>query len=196
MRRKAGKVSAPLPCEPEPLILFRPCGLGDLISPSFWAYIWIDYARFDPSYADSASFGWAIDVGNGHTTLLPSLFMLHASLAAAGADSTATVGSGFGKAFGGTFGGRSAVAGFGIGARMTGVVGLLLYYQTFYGTILYALSYLKNSRYRDSTWTEVNILLCVCATNAVWIIFPLLGLRASLWMIAHDNFVVIHGGLP
>lgn len=50
--------------------------LSEISMPSFWANIWIDYARFDPAYADSRSAGYNIDVGNGHSTLVPTLFLM------------------------------------------------------------------------------------------------------------------------
>lgn len=49
---------------------------SEILSPSFWANIWIDYARFDDAYVQPVSAGYNIDVGNGHSTLLPSLFLL------------------------------------------------------------------------------------------------------------------------
>ena len=36
-----------------------------LTSPSLWSRVWSEYAKYDPSYADRRSFGFAIDVGNG-----------------------------------------------------------------------------------------------------------------------------------
>jgi hypothetical protein len=100
-----------------PLIVFDDTTLRDWFSPSFWCYIWIDYARFDPSYADSTSAGYNIDVGNGHSTLLPSLFLIWSMIAPVWS------------------------------ARATAMVGLLLYYQTFYGTLVYLYSYFNNNRY-------------------------------------------------
>lgn len=50
--------------------------VSEIFSPSFWANIWIDYSRFDPAYSDSLSAGYNIDVGNGHSTLLPTLFLM------------------------------------------------------------------------------------------------------------------------
>lgn len=58
------------------IVVFRMMHLSDILSPSFWAQIWIDYARFDPAYADSRSAGYNIDVGNGHSTLAPTLFLM------------------------------------------------------------------------------------------------------------------------
>ena len=38
--------------------------------------MWASYAVFDPSYANRQSFGFFIDVGNGLTTLAPTLIFL------------------------------------------------------------------------------------------------------------------------
>ncbi|CAM9247381.1 unnamed protein product [Hapterophycus canaliculatus] len=58
------------------IVVFRWMHLSDILSPSFWANIWIDYARFDEAYVQPISAGFNIDAGNGHSTLLPSLFLL------------------------------------------------------------------------------------------------------------------------
>lgn len=50
--------------------------LDEILSPAFWANIWIDYARFDEAYTQPGSAGFNIDVGNGHSTLVPTLFLL------------------------------------------------------------------------------------------------------------------------
>lgn len=59
-----------------PVVVFRWMRFSEILSPSFWANIWIDYSRFDPGYSDSRSAGYNIDVGNGHSTLLPTLFLM------------------------------------------------------------------------------------------------------------------------
>ena len=56
-----------------PIYLFQPVELSELFGLSHWAQMWSDYCALDPSYADSTSFGFCIDVGNGFTTVLPSL---------------------------------------------------------------------------------------------------------------------------
>lgn len=58
------------------VVVFRWMRLGEILSPSFWANIWIDYARFDEAYTLPVSAGFNIDVGNGHSTLLPTVFQL------------------------------------------------------------------------------------------------------------------------
>ena len=58
------------------IIVFRSMRLSEILSPSFWSQIWIDYSRFDPAYADSRSAGYNVDVCNGHSTLPPTLFLM------------------------------------------------------------------------------------------------------------------------
>ncbi|MEM9178021.1 MAG: hypothetical protein AAGC67_22710 [Myxococcota bacterium] len=53
-----------------------PVPIGDLFSATFWARMWYEYAYFDPAYADRKSFGFAVDVGNGWSTLIPSVLFL------------------------------------------------------------------------------------------------------------------------
>ena len=55
----------------EPIIVFKDMPLSQLMDPRTWVYIWIDYARFDVAYTEKTSFGYNIDVGNGHSTLIP-----------------------------------------------------------------------------------------------------------------------------
>lgn len=92
--------------------------LGALFSLTTWAEIWSSYALFDESYADRKSYGFFIDVGNGFTTLLPSLLC----------------------AYGMTF--------HLLPARVFGILLILLCYQMWYGTLVYFGSFLKNRRYR------------------------------------------------
>ena len=50
--------------------------LDKIFSPTYWAGAWIGYSMYDRSYANRKTFGFAADVGNGLSTLIPSL-MLH-----------------------------------------------------------------------------------------------------------------------
>jgi hypothetical protein len=92
-----------------------------IFSPSTWAEIWSSYSVFDPSYADRRSFGFFIDVGNGFSTLLPSVGCL----------------------YGMTF--------HVMPARAMGLVLLLACYQMLYGTIVYFGSFVMNRRYVGHT---------------------------------------------
>lgn len=89
-----------------------------ILSPRIWGELWATYALFDESYADRKSFGFAIDVGNGVTTLVPALLF--------------TYGMTFDL----------------VSARVLGVIGLVACYQMFYGTVVYFFTFVFNRRYR------------------------------------------------
>jgi hypothetical protein len=91
--------------------------LRDLASTRLWARVWSEYAFFDASYADRRSFGFAGDVGNGWSTLVPSFLFL----------------------VGMTTGIFPPV--------VLGLFGALIFYQKFYCTSLYFAMYIFNRRY-------------------------------------------------
>ncbi len=92
--------------------------LRRVLATETWAEIWSSYSLFDESYADKRSFGFLIDIGNGFTTLLPSLLFL----------------------YGMTF----QV----LPARALGIIGLVMSYQMLYGTLVYFASFVLNGRFR------------------------------------------------
>lgn len=94
-----------------------PVTIGELTSTKKWAVVWYGYSHYDASYADRKSFGFAIDVGNGFSTLLPSLFFLIAMSVPM------------------------------VSPVVLGIVGMLIFYQKFYCTCLYFFSYFFNRRY-------------------------------------------------
>lgn len=126
-----------------------------------WARIWSEYARYDPAYADRRSFGFAIDVGNGFSTLLPSLFFLV---------------------------GMSVPL---VSAPVLGIVGLLVFYQKLYGTLLYFFTFLFQRRYRGHRL--VPLLLAVGGSNGIWLLFPALGLYVCVRLILENRFDLLWG---
>ncbi len=92
--------------------------LGRALATETWAEIWSSYSLFDESYADKRSFGYFIDIGNGFTTLVPSLLF----------------------AYGMTF----QI----LPARVLGIIGLVFSYQMLYGTLVYFSSFILNKRFR------------------------------------------------
>ena len=106
-----------------------PCGAADCASLRFWGRVWSTYAVYDPSYADPTTFGFWIDAGNGHTTLVPSLLWL--------VGMTAEV----------------------VPARAFGLVGLVAFYQELYGTVIYFSSFFYNGRHRGKTRLEVALFV-------------------------------------
>lgn len=133
-----------------------PLTVKDMFSLKFWSRVWSTYSLYDPSYSNPESYGFFIDVGNGWSTLIPSALYM----------------------FGVSFDIMSA--------RSLGVIGILKFYQEFYGTILYFLSYVKNRRYKDRSMLEV--FLFVGISNGLWFAFPLLGMYLSLDMINTNSF--------
>jgi hypothetical protein len=128
-------------------------------STRLWARTWLGYAYWDDGYADPKSFGFAIDVGNGFTTLVPSLLFL--------------VGMTFPI----------------FSPAVLGIIGLLVFYQKFYGTSLYFFQYLYNRRYENRPLS--GIVGVVGGTNGLWFVFPALGLIVCVRLILEGRFDVI-----
>lgn len=135
--------------------------LGETFSMKFWSRIWSTYSLYDPSYSNRESFGFFVDVGNGWTTILPSLLFLYSITT------------------------RDTSL---INATNIGLMGLVKFYQEFYGTCLYFLSFFMNRRYVGKSVFEV--LLFVGFTNGIWFFYPLLGMFISVQMIKSNSFDV------
>ena len=103
--------------------------IGGIFRLSTWAEVWSSYAVFDESYADRKSYGYFIDVGNGFSTLVPSLVC----------------------AYGMTF--------HVLPARAFGIVAILLCYQMWYGTLVYFGSFLRNRRYRGHRLSNLALFV-------------------------------------
>ena len=129
-----------------------------LFSPTLWSGIWSSYAVFDDSYASKKSFGFFVDVGNGFTTLVPTLLFLYQM----------TLGQ--------------------LPARALGIVGVLLFYQMWYGTLVYLGSYFVNKRHVGRPLWHVGVI--VLLMNGVWLTFPVLGMAASIEMIYSDSYAL------
>lgn len=95
--------------------------VAQIFSLSTWAEIWSSYSLFDDSYANRQSFGFSVDVGNGFSTLVPSLLCL----------------------YGMTFDL--------LPARALGIITLLINYQMWYGTVVYLAGFVFNKRYLGHT---------------------------------------------
>ena len=123
-----------------------------------WTWIWSTYSLFDPGYSDRRSFGYNIDVGNGFTTLIPATLF----------------------AFGMTF--------EFIPARILGIIGVIIFWQMFYGVVVYFFQFFNNGRHEGHTVRDV--LLFVGVSNVLWWVFPLLGLCASIRLIMDGSYAV------
>ena len=99
-------------------VLITPMTLREAISMRPWVRNLSEYVYYDPSYANRRSYGFWADVGNGWSTLLPSIFFL----------------------VGMTAGMVSPV--------VLGIVGVIMFYQKFYCTSVYFVAYVFNRYYR------------------------------------------------
>ena len=75
-------------------------------------------------------------------------------------------------------------------ARLMGIIGILKFYQEFYGTVLYFLSYILNKRYQGVS--IFSVLLFVGLSNGLWFFIPMAGMYASYTMILTDSYDVFH----
>lgn len=132
----------------------RPLSISDIFSLKVWSRVWSTYSLYDPSYSNQESFGFFVDVGNGWTTLIPSLVYL----------------------YGMTF----PILPY----QVLGAIGLVKFYQEFYGTVIYFLSFFFNKRYQGKSTMEVALFVGV--SNGLWFIFPLIGMYCS-WMMIQSN---------
>jgi hypothetical protein len=123
-----------------------------------WTRIWSTYSLFDPGYSDRRSFGYNIDVGNGFTTIIPATLF----------------------AFGMTF---NLVP-----PRVLGIVGIIIFWQMFYGTAVYFFQFFNNDRHKGHSVRDV--LLFVGVSNLSWLVFPLWGLWTSVRLILGGTYAV------
>jgi len=146
-------------------LFFSPLSLYELFSLKFWSQIWSTYSLYDPSYSNQESYGFFIDFGNGWTTIIPSLLFL----------------------FGITLPNKIT---YFISARTLGIIGILKFYQEFYGTVLYFLSFFFNKRHKGKNIFEVSLF--VGLSNGLWFFLPLLGIYTSINMINLNSMEVLY----
>jgi len=139
-------------------IFARPIPLFRVLSFREWTGIWSGYSLFDPGYSDRRSFGYNIDVGNGFTTLIPAVIF----------------------AFGMTFELMPP--------RVLGIIGVIIFWQMFYGTAVYFFQFLNNRRYKGHSLRD--LLLFVGISNSMWFVFPIWGLCTSIQMILDGSYTV------
>lgn len=102
---------------------------SEILSTRTWAEVWSTYALFDDAYADRRSFGFMVDIGNGFTTLVPSLLI------------------------------PWAIALQSVPPRILGIVVLILCYQMLYGTLLYFVSFVLAGRHRGHRPTDLLVFV-------------------------------------
>lgn len=142
----------------------RHVNFSDALTFEFWADVWGTYSLLDVSYSQTGSFGYNIDVGNGWTTLFPSLAMIYV-------------------ASGGTFVHY-------ISPRLVGYLSGLVMWQQLYGTLLYFLQYVVNKRWQDHGTPSSQMIFLVGGSNFIWIVGPLLCLWTCWQMVLTDTVQV------
>ena len=95
-----------------------------------WSKMWATYALYDPSYQNHESFGFFIDIGNGFSTIPPSILMNVAII-------------------------RPSLCNH----LWVGCICLASYWQIIYGTIIYIVSFIFNKRYEGKSLTEVCLFV-------------------------------------
>ena len=137
-------------------VFIRPIPVLEVWSLRQWTTVWSSYSLFDPGYSDRRSFGYNIDIGNGFTTIVPSLFFV----------------------FGMTY---ELVP-----APILGIVGVIIFWQMFYGTALYFFQFFHNGRHKGHSVRD--LILFVGITNLTWLIFPMWGLATSVQLILDGSY--------
>ena len=73
-------------------------------------------------------------------------------------------------------------------APVLGIIGIIIFWQMFYGTAVYFFQFFHNGRHRGHSLR--NLVLFVGITNFMWLIFPLWGVWTSAQMIVDGSYSV------
>lgn len=138
---------------------FMPMTLSQIFDGKFWSKVWSTYSLYDPSYQNHESFGFFIDFGNGMSTIPPSILWNFAMV--------------FPENF---------------SPLLVGCIGIAMYWQVMYGTIIYVLSFLFNRRYEGKSILEVAGFVGI--SNCLWFFFPIVGIYASVCMLRDGDMTV------
>ena len=145
-----------------PVFLLERVAPKRLFTLKYWAVMWSTYSVLDPSYSDTTTFGFCVDIGNGVTTLLPTLLWV--------VGMTWPI----------------------LPARLMGAMGIAMYWQELYGTVIYFFQYVFNRRFDTSP--RAHVLGIVVPANGIWIACPALGIWASYQLIVSGDFSVFGSG--
>ena len=141
--------------------LTMPLSLNQVWDVRTWAKMWSTYALYDPSYQNHESFGFFIDFGNGLSTIPPSV-LVNAAICYPNL----------------------------VSPLFVGCVGLAMYWQVMYGTIIYVMSFVFNKRHANKTLLEVCLFVGVA--NSLWFFFPIAGIYACVCMVRDGDMSVFY----
>ena len=133
--------------------------LTKILSPTVWADVWATYAQYDGSYADRRTYGFNVDIANGFATPLPTLILYAAY--------TFDI----------------------LPALVSGIIGVMLFWQLTYMTSVYLVSFFVANRQTRISRGELHIY--ILAMNSPWILCPLLGLYVSVRLILDGDYSVL-----
>jgi len=103
--------------------------LRRMLSPTVWADVWATYSMFDSAYADRNTYGFNIDIANGFTTPVTTVFLYAAY----------------------TAGEVPAIA--------TGIIGAMLFWQWTYASSLYLVSFFVGGKQGRVTTREFYVYI-------------------------------------
>lgn len=106
-----------------------PIRAAQLLSPTQWSKVWTAYSLYDRGYGDRRSFGFIADVGNGFSTLAPTLIFL--------------VGMSWHV----------------MPARVLGMIGIAFFYQMLYGTIVYFFNFYFNEQHLGHSRSSLALIV-------------------------------------
>ena len=129
------------------------------LSPTLWADVWATYAQYDGSYADRRTYGFNVDIANGFATPLPTL-LLYAAY-------TFDI----------------------LPALVSGIIGVMLFWQLTYMTSVYLVSFFV--AHRQNRISRRELYIYILAMNSPWVLCPLLGLYVSVRLILDGNYSVL-----
>jgi len=149
---------------PSPLCLFEDITLSQALSLKYWSIIFAQYASLDPSYVQHTSWSFWIDVGNGFTTLVPTVAL---SIAVTGFPVVPLIAA--------------------VSPRTLGVVTVVMNYQMFYGTVFYFVNYRHNRYYVGASAMSRAVVLFA---NLVWIIGPLAWIIVGFGFVRSNTLTI------
>ena len=140
-----------------------PLTVREALTLKTWHIVWSTYSLYDPSYSNPEAFGFFVDVGNGWSTIIPSVAFSAGLIYGVPPEYTA----------------------------LWAVVCLCSFYQMLYGTVIYLLSYIYNKRYEGFGFFEVTAFVAV--SNLLWIVFPTVGMGVCYGVVVTGSLEGVRG---
>jgi hypothetical protein len=150
---------------PPGFFLLDSVSFSEALTLKHWSQIWSTYALLDPAYADSKTFQFWVDVGNGHFFLIPTLLF----------SACVTVDSSFVSEL--------------LTVRNQAIITLVMNYVMIHGTFLYYASYLHSKKWVGcSTGAMVFVSFC----NGLWVFFPSVAIYCCYHAIQDNSWQIFY----